>query len=419
MVAEAVGARHRRRPAARPVLRPARARPHVSTRPSRDRAARSSTTIASSAPRPKLPAIDLSDGTAVVPFTSVVTAAGAAGSIATTATDLAHWAQALYAGAAARSADARRDGRRRPRTAKLKAAIAYGLGVQEVLVDGDPDARPLRPLPGARAAFRWLPDQRIAIAVLTNQSRTDVIPIAASLLKLALDRRSATARPAPACPDRLRARLTRARPEGLRRPVPTGLPSDAPRGGYSASRRGDEHGDPCRCLHERGDGKRHPRAPRSAPGCPRRGRCAAARRRRLAGHRRLRAGPRRLPVDPERRRPDRGRRRRPRRPRPRRLAPHPPRNGPVCPRGRAADVARLRPRPGPDPAVGRVPDAARHPAVGPGATRGGRRARRPRPGQPLRRRPDPGGPAARLLLPGRRRSTRSGPPAVSPDRADA
>ena len=48
----------------------------------------------------KLPAIDLSDGTAVVPFTSVVTAAGAAGSIATTATDLAHWAQALYAGPA-------------------------------------------------------------------------------------------------------------------------------------------------------------------------------------------------------------------------------------------------------------------------------------------------------------------------------
>ena len=49
---------------------------------------------------PKLPAIDLSDGTAVVPFTSVVTAAGAAGSIATTATDLAHWAQALYGGPA-------------------------------------------------------------------------------------------------------------------------------------------------------------------------------------------------------------------------------------------------------------------------------------------------------------------------------
>ena len=47
---------------------------------------------------PKLPAIDLSDGTSVVPFTSVVTAAGGAGSIATTADDLVHWATALYGG---------------------------------------------------------------------------------------------------------------------------------------------------------------------------------------------------------------------------------------------------------------------------------------------------------------------------------
>ncbi len=135
---------------------------------------------------PKLAAIDLSDGTPVVPFTSVVTAAGAAGSIATTATDLAHWAQALYAGPAldrptrvAMLDDALR-------TAKLKAAIGYGLGVQEVLVDGVPTLGHSGRYLGARAVFRWLPDQRIAIAVLTNQSRTDVNRIAASLLKLAL-----------------------------------------------------------------------------------------------------------------------------------------------------------------------------------------------------------------------------------------
>ena len=135
---------------------------------------------------PKLAAIDLSDGTQVVPFTSVVTAAGAAGSIATTATDLAHWAQALYAGSAldrptrvAMLDDALR-------TAKLKAAIGYGLGVQEVLVDGVPTLGHSGRYLGARAVVRWLPDQRIAIAVLTNQSRTDVNRIAASLLKLAL-----------------------------------------------------------------------------------------------------------------------------------------------------------------------------------------------------------------------------------------
>ena len=134
----------------------------------------------------KLPAIDLSDGTAVVPFTSVVTAAGAAGSIATTATDLAHWAQALYAGPAL-------DRQMRAamvddaiRTARLKPRIPYGLGVQEVVVDGVPTLGHSGRYLGARVVFRWLPDQRIAIAVLTNQSRTDVNPIAASLLKLAM-----------------------------------------------------------------------------------------------------------------------------------------------------------------------------------------------------------------------------------------
>ena len=46
----------------------------------------------------KLPPIDLSDGSPVVPFTSVITASGGAGSIATSAGDLARWAAALYGG---------------------------------------------------------------------------------------------------------------------------------------------------------------------------------------------------------------------------------------------------------------------------------------------------------------------------------
>ena len=134
---------------------------------------------------PALPAIDLSDGTGVVPFTSVVTAAGAAGSIATTASDLAHWARALYAGPAlARSTrDAMLDDVLR--TARLKPAIGYGLGVQSVAVTGVPTLGHSGRYLGARAVFRWLPEQRIAIAVLTNQSRSDANPILASLLKLA------------------------------------------------------------------------------------------------------------------------------------------------------------------------------------------------------------------------------------------
>jgi D-alanyl-D-alanine carboxypeptidase len=46
----------------------------------------------------RLKPIPLTDGTDVVPFTSVVTAAGSAGSIASTAKDLVTWAHALYGG---------------------------------------------------------------------------------------------------------------------------------------------------------------------------------------------------------------------------------------------------------------------------------------------------------------------------------
>ena len=73
---------------------------------------------------PKLPAIDLSDGTQVAPFTSVVTAAGAAGSIATTSSDLVRWARALYGGGAARAGDARRDGRRHPADRAVQAGAS-------------------------------------------------------------------------------------------------------------------------------------------------------------------------------------------------------------------------------------------------------------------------------------------------------
>jgi D-alanyl-D-alanine carboxypeptidase len=134
---------------------------------------------------PALPAIDLSDGTAIVPFTSVVTAAGGAGSIATSAGDLVHWAEALYGGGLldrttrdAMVADV-------ARTAPLSPRIPYGLGVQSVVVDGRATLGHSGRFLGARAVFRWLPRERIAIAVLTNQSRTDPNVVLASLLKLA------------------------------------------------------------------------------------------------------------------------------------------------------------------------------------------------------------------------------------------
>ena len=136
---------------------------------------------------PKLPAIDLSDGTPIVPFTSVVTAAGGAGSIATSAGDLVRWAAALYGGDLldtstldAMVADA-------ARTAPLQAAHpvrARRPGDQSWMAT--PTLGHSGRFLGARAAFRWLPEEHIAIAVLTNQSRSDPNVVLASLLKLAL-----------------------------------------------------------------------------------------------------------------------------------------------------------------------------------------------------------------------------------------
>jgi D-alanyl-D-alanine carboxypeptidase len=117
--------------------------------------------------------IDLSDGTAIVPFTSVVTAAAGAGGIASSSSDLARWARALYAGGVLTPESVQEMIDDASRTARYKPTIAYGLGVQRLDLDGEPSLGHSGRLLGFRSAVRWLPDQDIAIAVLTNQSRTD------------------------------------------------------------------------------------------------------------------------------------------------------------------------------------------------------------------------------------------------------
>lgn len=129
--------------------------------------------------------IDLSDGTPLTPFTSVVTAAGAAGGFASTARDLARWAHALYGGevlrpeylAAMIDADS---------TTALKSTIPYGYGTQVVEIDGNRTLGHSGRLLGFRSAIRYLPDQGVAIAVVTNQSRTDPATIVRNMLRIAL-----------------------------------------------------------------------------------------------------------------------------------------------------------------------------------------------------------------------------------------
>ena len=129
--------------------------------------------------------IDLSDGTPIVPFTAVITAAGGAGGYASDAHDLARWARALYGGSlltpetVARMIDD-------TATAAYKARVPYGLGVQLIDIDGHRTLGHSGRLLGFRSAVRYLPDVDVSIAVLTNQSRVDPGPILRALLKVAL-----------------------------------------------------------------------------------------------------------------------------------------------------------------------------------------------------------------------------------------
>ena len=159
MLAEAVGGAPARGPAARPVLRPA---PDSTTRSTSGPGEPWPGPVAHGyrflGTDPKLPAIDLSDGTPIVPFTSVVTAAGGAGSIATSAGDLAHWAAALYGGDLLDQATrATRWSPTSPGRRRYKPRVPYGLGVQSVTVDGHPTLGHSGRFLGARAVVRWLP----------------------------------------------------------------------------------------------------------------------------------------------------------------------------------------------------------------------------------------------------------------------
>jgi D-alanyl-D-alanine carboxypeptidase len=122
----------------------------------------------------------------VVPFTSVVTAAGSAGDVAATSADLAAWARALYGGKVLKPAtlalavgDARQ-------TAAYRPYVPYGLGVQVTRIDGHRAFGHSGRFIGVRGELRYLPGPGLAIAVLTNQNGADLRPLTARLVALAL-----------------------------------------------------------------------------------------------------------------------------------------------------------------------------------------------------------------------------------------
>jgi D-alanyl-D-alanine carboxypeptidase len=124
------------------------------------------------------------DGTAISPFTSVVTAAGSAGAIAATSRDLAVWARRLYGGAVLRP-DALVAMLDVSHSVGAGSTLPYGLGVEEVSLGGRPTEGHNGRLIGAGATMRYLPDSGFSVAVVTNQDRVSPDVFAAALLAIA------------------------------------------------------------------------------------------------------------------------------------------------------------------------------------------------------------------------------------------
>ena len=125
-------------------------------------------------------------GRTVVPFTSVITAAGSAGDVAATSADLAAWARALYGGAvlrpetlAAAVADAKK-------TARYHPYVPYGLGVQVTKIGDRVALGHSGRFIGVRGELRYLPADGLAIAIVANQNGVDTRPLIAKLISLAL-----------------------------------------------------------------------------------------------------------------------------------------------------------------------------------------------------------------------------------------
>ena len=112
---------------------------------------------------------DLGDGSSFAPFTAVATASFSAGSIASTSGDLARWARALYGGDLLAPVSQAQMLTFDPDIERY-AALAYGLGVSRVKIDGRFVAYGhTGALAGTRAAIRWLPKQRVTVAVVFNR----------------------------------------------------------------------------------------------------------------------------------------------------------------------------------------------------------------------------------------------------------
>ncbi len=125
--------------------------------------------------------VSLADGSGYLPFTSLATALGAAGGLASRADDLARWGAALYGGHVLQAASLRAM-EDVTISRRFKPQFVYGLGAQQLTVAGYLSYGHSGLCSGYRAALRYLPDFGASIAVLTNINGPDPDRVVARLV---------------------------------------------------------------------------------------------------------------------------------------------------------------------------------------------------------------------------------------------
>lgn len=120
----------------------------------------------------------------VMPFRSVVSAAGGAGSIAGTASDAARWMQAYGSGRLLTRATFREQLRDSKYTKAMRAIVTYGLGVQLITIEGQKTLGHSGRYLGFQNTVRYLRGPGISIAILTNQNTWDPALLMHKLIRI-------------------------------------------------------------------------------------------------------------------------------------------------------------------------------------------------------------------------------------------
>ena len=137
------------------------------------------------------------DSRGFMPFRSVITAAGGAGSMASTALDTARWIRAYASGRVVTAPTLAAMLDDMSLTAALGAEVPYGLGIQGIPVGTHAALGHSGRLLGFRGVARHLTSSGFTIVVLTNQSYRDPGKIASALMDLLIPQETPSPTPTP------------------------------------------------------------------------------------------------------------------------------------------------------------------------------------------------------------------------------